>query len=117
MRRIRYIVDNWCRPDVPINQYPLFSRLHPEYTEVIRLFLPDDMLLEKDDWWVWQTRDKRTLRELSAVVIIKYNGKWTINERLTHSWLDEELLPSHFWNTMLEWGYRSELPQGYYRPK
>lgn len=77
-RRYRYILSGAVEPKDKISDFRLISKNPLLYSNsAIRVFIPDDMELEKwrcDDYST--TSDGRTLEELEYDVVIKVNGKF-----------------------------------------
>lgn len=77
-RRYRYILSGKVKPKDKISDFRLISKnTSPYSTSAIRVFIPDDMELEKwrcDNYST--TSDGRTLEELEYDVLIKVNGKF-----------------------------------------
>lgn len=98
-KRIRFILSGLADPAEPIRNFRLVaaSRLDVKYHHTaLRVVLPVDLELTKYSCDPYSTtEDQRTLRQLSAIPIVKVNGKWIAMQDLWPAY------PPHRWHEVL----------------
>ena len=114
--RYRYILSNPCVLNQPVSQLKLISShvLHQtSQVQVLRILIPNDMILEKADGdRYYTTTDSRLVKDLSPVVAIKINNHWkpqTIKKiDVTNDFTSIDKI-------MLKNGYKKDAKIGYYK--
>jgi len=115
--RYRYILGDPSVLRRPISHFRLVSSyaLHKmTQVQVIRIQIPDDMILEKLPFEIYSTtKDTRLISELKPVIAIKINNHWkpqSLRKIAVNS--DFAFVAEH----MTEIGYKYDAKIGYYKP-
>lgn len=75
--RYRYITCGLAKMSDPVCDFRLIGGTNMSFAiSAIRICIPDDMVLKKDPSGYSTTSDKRPLKELDAIPIVRINGKF-----------------------------------------
>ena len=110
--RYRYILCGLLNENDEISKFRLIAgnKLKSlEYTDsAIRVKIPDDLILEKYSCDEYSTTvDNRTIKELGYDVLVKFNGKWRIYNKL------KGVRPCDFYKSLMEENFFSVKNIGY----
>ena len=106
--KYRYITQYASALTDKVNTFDLLSaNALGKATYAIRITIPNDMTLERKTSGISHTNDKRTLKELNGVPVVKINGKWQSKGAIIQ---ELATLPSHLWANRLQ-------TRGYYSTK
>lgn len=102
-KRYRYITCELVSPDDHINKFRLIGPSNLTGDDGIRIELPDDIKLEKWSCDPYSTtEDKRTIRELNPVVMVRVNNKLVHHKELEKEWLNGKVQPYEFDEWMIK---------------
>lgn len=92
MKRYRYILSGIVDPDHPVCHYRLIAgNQMAGQSDAVRIEIPDDMDVKYEPCDGYSTTDdRRLLKDLRPVPMVKINGRWTrrpgLDPRHLHEW-------------------------------